>query len=129
MYRKFYGTYLFYTLLWNSLFIAYATFDQEPFQWLFVVGAFLFSLGFMAILIRLPLFNRYYVQRHLLKKQILKTRYNKTEDQKMMTVFVALIAASIVGMTLYFCGFQYFKVECFVAGITAMTMSQYYDTE
>ncbi|MDM1020603.1 hypothetical protein QSV37_09885 [Acinetobacter sp. VNK23] len=127
MYRKFYWDYILYALIGCSLLVGYAYIDREPFNWVAVIFAFIFGILLMTfIMIRLPLFNQYYIHRAQLKHKILKMKAHDHGTHRVAPVMASLISAMIFGIILYVLGFESFKVECFVAAIATGVMSFYY---
>ena len=129
MYRKFYLKYLFLNILISGLFLAAAMYPQNlSFDFGMVFVSFGFGLCIMHMLIiRLPIFNQYYIQRNKIKKFVIVTKKIAPSQDKIAPAMCFLVSGSFFTGILYMFNLTDDLLEyAFLAGISAGNMSYYY---
>ncbi|WP_180078636.1 hypothetical protein [Acinetobacter sp. YH12251] len=129
MYRKFYPNYLLLNLVVSLILIGVVMYPQHLLFNYWVAGLHWFiGIVLMHILIiRLPIFKQFYINRNKLKNVVIQTsKYNQAEH-KAARVMSALVVFVVVCLVLYGLNLTQFYIEyAFIAGFSAGNMSGYY---
>lgn len=129
MCRKYYPKYLFLNLFVSAIFIGIAMYPEHLLlnYWL-VILHWMIGIALMHILIiRLPVFNRFYTNRKKLQHYIVQTpKYNHAEH-RVAPVMTGLVVFILVSTVLYLSNVTEFFIEyAFIAALSAGNMSFYY---
>lgn len=128
MRRKLYLDYVLYALISCCFVVGYTYIRGESFQWLYLVISFIFGILFMTfVIVRLPIFNQYYVQSAYPRNLIIPIKPMNRANQRAAPVMSSLLTGVVLGVTFYSFGVEQFKVECFVGAITSGVISFYFE--
>ena len=129
MYHKFYLNYFVLNFIISLLFLVIAMYPQNLlFNYWIIGGAWIFGIIFMhVIIIRLPIFKQYYINRKKLNNYIIQQKPINHAEDKAAPMMCSLISGIIFGVLLIGLGVSNYIIEyAFIAGISTGCISYYY---
>ena len=129
MYRKYYPNYLISNIFISIIFIGLAMYPENlQFNYCMVILQWIIGIGLMHFLIiRLPIFNQFYINRSKLKAYVLKSRKHDSGEYRVAPVMSGLVVFVLISAILYLFKITEFFVEyAFISALSAGNMSFYY---
>lgn len=129
MYRKSYLNYLLLNLVLSVIFVGIIMYPQYLLlnYWAAILSWFVGILLMHTVIIRLPIFKQFYLNRKTLHNYVMQTpKYNQAEHKAApvmsgLMVFI-LICGALYGLNLT----EHYIEYAFIAGFSAGNMSGYY---
>ena len=128
MYRKFDPKYLFLNLCLSLIFVGVVMYPHHLLlnYWVVTLHWLLGIILMYTLIIRLPIFKQYYINRKKLQRYVIKRSKNNLAE-KSCSVMSGIVVFILVFSSLYLFDLTKFYIEyAFIAGFSAGNMSYYY---